>query len=149
MIFVCVVLQTSKHITFFCVQPSLRTAIIIDDEKDCRDSLAQTLELSNITVVGLGADGEEAFQLYEKHEPDVVILDLNMPNYDGNYAIEKIKEKYPTSRIVIVTAYVDSTFDRDKVEGVICKPYDVQALIGLIQKICSPLNPDLKMWYVG
>lgn len=127
----------------------MRSVIIIDDEKDCRDSLQGTLELSGIDVVGTGANGEEAFQLYEKFLPDVVILDLNMPEYDGNYAIEKIKTNYHDARIVVVTGFVDYEFDENKADAVICKPYDTQELINLMKKICSPLNPNLKTWYVG
>ena len=101
-------------------------------------------------MVGTGADGDEAFQLYEKFLPDVVILDLKMPNYDGTYAIEKIKTNYPDSIIVVVTAYMDDfKFDRNKVAGVLIKPYNRRELVGLIQKICSPLNPELALWYSG
>ncbi len=69
------------------------SVIVVDDDEDCRDTLQETLEISGIEVVGTGADGDEAFQLYEKFLPDVVMLDLNMPIYDGTYAIEKIKDK--------------------------------------------------------
>jgi len=119
----------------------LLRVIVIDDDEDCRWSQEHILEISGIEVVATGADGDEAFQLYEKFLPDVVILDLNMPNYDGNYAIEKIKAKYPDSKIVIVTAYVnDYRFDRNKVAGVLIKPFNRQELVELIQKICSPIK---------
>ena len=127
----------------------MRSVIIVDDEDDCRDSLHETLELSGIDVAGTGVNGEEAYQLYEKFLPDVTILDLNMPDYDGNYAIEKIKRKYPDARIVVVTGFVDYEFDQNKVDGVICKPYSSQDLINLMNKICSPLNSNLTNWYVG
>ena len=117
------------------------SVIIVDDDEDCRDTLQETLEISGIEVVGTGADGDEAFQLYEKFLPDVVMLDLNMPVYDGTYAIEKIKDKYPDSKIVIVSAYMsDYKFDRNKVAGVLVKPYNRQELVKLIQIICSPIK---------
>ncbi len=117
------------------------SVIVVDDDEDCRCTLEQTLEMSGIEVVGTGADGDEAFQLYEKFEPDVVMLDLNMPIYDGIYAIEKIKDKYPDSKIVIVSAYMnDYKFDRNKVAGVLVKPYNRQELVKLIQIICSPIK---------
>jgi len=136
----------------------LRSIIVVDDEEDCRNSLQESLELLGIDVVATGADGEEAFKLYEEHEPDVVILDMKMPMYDGNYAIKKIKSKYPDSRIVVVTAFANYIIDRTQVEGVISKhhvngvmtkPYDVKELASLIQTICSPINPEQAMWYVG
>jgi len=119
----------------------LLSVIVIDDDEDCRWSQEHILEISGIEVVATGADGDEAFQLYEKFLPDVVILDLNMPNYDGTYAIEKIKAKYPDSKIVIVSAYVgDYYFDRNKVAGILIKPFNRQELVELIQKICSPIK---------
>ncbi len=117
------------------------SVIVVDDDEDCRDTLQETLEMSGIEVVGTGADGDEAFQLYEKFLPDIVMLDLNMPVYDGTYAIEKIKDKYPDSKIVIVSAYMnDYKFDRNKVAGILVKPYNRQELVKLIQTICSPIK---------
>jgi len=130
----------------------------VDDEKDCRSSLEESLMLLGIDVVATGADGEEAFKLYEEYQPDVLILDMNMPKYDGKYALEKIKSKYPDARIIVVTAFANYCFDKTKVEGVISKqhvngiitkPYDVKELVSLIKKICSPINPNQAMWYVG
>jgi len=119
----------------------LPSVIVVDDDEDCRDTLQETLEMSGIEVVGTGADGDEAFQLYEKFLPDVVMLDLNMPVYDGTYAIEKIKDKYPDSKIVIVSAYTnDYKFDRNKVAGILVKPYNREELVKLIQIICSPIK---------
>jgi len=121
----------------------LLRVIVIDDDEDCRWSQEHILEISGIEVVGTGADGDEAFQLYEKFLPDVVILDLNMPIYDGTYAIEKIKAKYPDSKIVIVSAYMnDYYFDRNKVAGILVKPFNRQELVELLQKICSPIKLD-------
>jgi len=119
----------------------LLRVIVIDDDEDCRWSQEHILEISGIEVVATGADGDEAFQLYEKFLPDVVILDLNMPIHDGTYAIEKIKAKYPDSKIVIVSAYVnDYYFDRNKVAGILIKPFNRQELVELIHKICSPIK---------
>ncbi len=117
------------------------SVIVIDDDDDCRYSLEQVFEVSGIKVVGTGADGDQAFQLYEKFLPDVVLLDLKMPIYDGVYALEKIKAKYPDSKIVIVSAFTnDYKFDRNKVAGILIKPFNRQELVELIQKICSPIK---------
>jgi len=122
----------------------LPSVIVIDDDDDCRYSLEQILEVSGIKVVGTGADGDKAFQLYEKFLPDVVMLDLKMPIYDGTYALEKIKAKYPDSKIVIVSAFTnDYKFDRNKVAGILIKPYDRREIVELIQKICSPIEQKM------
>ena len=115
--------------------------IVVDDDEDCRSSLKITLEMSGIEVLGTGADGDEAFQLYEKFQPDLVLLDLNMPIYDGTYAIEKIKDKYPDSKILIISAYVnDYKFDKNKVAGILVKPYNREELVRLIKIITSPIK---------
>src|SRR3990172_1762507 len=69
-------------------------AIVIDDDEDSSDSICQALEISGINVIGKGFDGEQAYQLYKTLTPDIVIMDMNMPNYDGAYALEKIKQDY-------------------------------------------------------
>jgi len=122
----------------------LPSVIIIDDDDDCRYSLEQVFEVSGIKVVGTGADGDQAFQLYEKFLPDVVMLDLKMPIYDGVYALEKIKAKYPDSKIVIVSAFTnDYKFDRNKVAGILIKPYSAREIVELVQKICSPIEQKM------
>jgi len=122
----------------------LPSVIIIDDDDDCRYSLEQVFEVSGIKVVGTGADGDQAFQLYEKFLPDVVMLDLKMPIYDGVYALEKIKAKYPDSKIVIVSAFTnDYKFDRNKVAGILIKPYSTREIVELVQKISSPIEQKM------
>lgn len=70
-------------------------AIIIDDEIDSAEVFAEFLTMKNISVVGLGRNGLEGVTLYEEHKPDVVFLDLIMPQYDGFYALEEIKRINP------------------------------------------------------
>jgi len=76
-------------------------AIVVDDDEDSSDSICQSLEVSGVNVVGKGFDGEQAYQLYKTLIPDVVILDMNMPNYDGAYALEKIKQDFPEAKIIV------------------------------------------------
>ena len=71
------------------------------------------------------------------HKPDVILLDLNMPNYDGHYAIEKIKQKDPNAKIIAISAYLDKSFQSNKVSAVFSKPYDVDELVEEIKKIAS------------
>ncbi len=68
------------------------SCIIIDDDKDVTESLSERLVLREVEVLGIGFDGKEAVELYGKLKPDVVFLDINMPGYDGFYAIEGIKK---------------------------------------------------------
>ena len=110
-------------------------AIVIDDDEDSSDSICQSLEISGINVIAKGYDGEQAYQLYKTLTPDIVILDMNMPNYDGAYALEKIKQDYPDAKIVVVTAFTDYEFEKEQADAIIIKPYDLEPFIDTINKI--------------
>ena len=119
-------------------------AIVVDDEEDTLDSICQTLEIGGIDVIGKGHDGEQSYQLYKSLLPDVVILDMNMPNYDGGYALEKITQDFPEARIIVVTAFTDYTFEQVKASAIITKPYDFEPFLDTVKKvamgkIASPL----------
>jgi len=80
------------------------SAIVIDDDKDVVESFKAMLEYNNINVVGKGYDGKDAVELYQKLKPDLVVLDILMPEYDGHYAIENIKKFNPNANIFVITA---------------------------------------------
>lgn len=80
-------------------------AVIADDERPARAFLAALLRaLPEITVVAEAADGAEAIQLVEQHRPDVVFLDLQMPEVDGLGVVRLLKCR-PLPMVVFVTAY--------------------------------------------
>jgi len=110
-------------------------AIVIDDDEDSCDSICQALEIGGINVIEKGYDGEQAYQLYKKLNPDVLILDMNMPNYDGGYALEKITQDYPDAKIIVVTAYTDYKFETAKASAIFTKPYDFEPFLDTVKKI--------------
>ena len=109
--------------------------IVVDDEVDMADTIAQSLEIQGIEVVAKGHDGEEAFQLYEKLKPDIILLDMKMPNFDGAYAVEKISTKYPDAKIIVITAYMKYVFPVTKVKAIFSKPYDTDELVAKINEL--------------
>ena len=119
-------------------------AIVVDDEEDSSDSICQALEISGVNVIGKGFDGEQAYQLYKTLLPDVVILDMNMPNYDGAYALEKIKQDFPEAKVIVLTAFTDYKFENAKADEIIFKPYDLEPFIETIEKIASLKAPLVK-----
>lgn len=112
-------------------------AVVVDDDEDSLESICQALEIGGIDVVGKGSDGEEAYQLYQSLLPDVLILDMNMPNYDGGYALEKITQNHPDAKIIVVTAFTDYQFEKAKATAVITKPYDLEPFLDTIKKVAK------------
>ncbi len=83
----------------------MTTVVIIDDEIALTELLSDLFKLENIDVVGVGYDGNQAVELCSKHNPDYLLLDLSMPEFDGFYALEKLQNS--TSKIIVATGLVD------------------------------------------
>ncbi|MBM2852907.1 MAG: histidine kinase [Candidatus Nitrosotenuis sp.] len=115
------------------------TAIVIDDDVDTVDVFCDYLQIVAVTVLGRGHNGKIAVELYQKYNPDVVFLDLMMPDYDGFYALENIRKINPAARVVVVTADLrKDTADRLSIlkpTEVFIKPYDINKISELLKKI--------------
>jgi len=107
--------------------------IVIDDDKDSVETLSALLQQKGIDVVGMGFNGKDALDLYVQEKPDFVILDMKMPEYDGPYAINKIKEIDPKAKIIAVTAYTDYQFKTGDVLASLKKPYEISELLKVIK----------------
>ena len=91
---------------------SLKTRILIaDDHPLLRESLRRALSTQkDMEVVGEAGDGEEAVNLASQFEPDVVVMDIMMPKFDGIEASKRIKKGNPNVAILILTAYDDDNY---------------------------------------
>ncbi len=112
--------------------------IVIDDDVDTVAVFCEFLEIKGIQVLGRGYDGKNAVELYEKLKPDVVLLDIMMPEYDGFYALENIKKIDPGAKVIMVTADLShdvEKLDRLKASAVIYKPYEIDKVIETIHNV--------------
>jgi DNA-binding NarL/FixJ family response regulator len=83
---------------------------IIDENYHVRFGLRTVLELNDdFLVVGEGATGQEALEICEQFQPDVLLMDIKLPGMDGLSASEMISQRYPAIRIIILNLYVDSS----------------------------------------
>ena len=86
------------------------TLLIADDHEVIRKGLASLLTGSDIEIVAEAATGKEAVELAEKHRPDVVLLDVRMPDGDGLVALEKLRSKVPDTKVVMLSTYDNPTY---------------------------------------
>ncbi|MBN1219852.1 MAG: response regulator transcription factor [Anaerolineae bacterium] len=82
------------------------TVLIVDNLPHVRQSLRTLLQLTEeLEIVGEAANGREAVQLAEQVRPDIVIMDLKMPEMDGFEATRQIKERHLAKRVIALTLY--------------------------------------------
>jgi DNA-binding NarL/FixJ family response regulator len=86
------------------------TVLLVDDHPVVREGLRGMIDAEHdLTVVGEAGSGAEAIALAESLCPDVILMDLRMPDVDGVTATERILAKLPNTRIVVVTTYESDT----------------------------------------
>lgn len=80
--------------------------LVVDDHPLLREGIAAVLGTQpDMRVQAEAADGGEAVELYDRHRPDVVLMDLQLPGMDGITAIQAIRTRHPAARIVVLTTY--------------------------------------------
>jgi len=92
--------------------------LIVDDHPVVREGLHAMLSTDrNIEVVGESCDGVEAVTMVAEKEPDVVLMDIRMPNMDGVQATRQIKHKSPSTAIIVLTMYDNDAYVVDAVQA--------------------------------
>ncbi len=104
--------------------------LVIEDEKDIREFVSKLLIDQRHTVY-TAAKGIEGLDMMEKVNPDLVILDLNLPDIDGESVCEQIKDSYPETQVIMLTARDTS---RDQARGL---------NLGADDYMTKPFEPDI------
>jgi DNA-binding NarL/FixJ family response regulator len=85
--------------------------LIADDQKIVREGLVSLISLlPGITVVGAAVDGDDAIHQVGDTQPDVVLMDLNMPRCNGVEATERLRQLHPGTAVVVLTTYSDDAW---------------------------------------
>jgi DNA-binding NtrC family response regulator len=122
---------------------TLRSILIVDDEVGVRESLRMALK--NDYEVSLAKDAEETFHQLKEHSPDVILLDIILPDLDGLKVLERVKETDPDQIVIMITAtktvktaveamklgaydYVTKPFDIDELRLIISRALSTEAL---------------------
>lgn len=115
----------------------MRTVVIVDDEPIVRMDLSGMLEEIGFQVVGEAGDGFDAVTICRTHQPDVVLMDVKMPIFDGLTAAETIFSEGLAKSIVLLTAYGDKgIIERAKqagITGYLMKPVNQKLLLPTIE----------------
>jgi NarL family two-component system response regulator LiaR len=92
--------------------------LIVDDHAMVRTGLATFVEIDDgLDLVGQAADGREAVALCERSQPDVVLMDLVMPEMDGVMATQIIRERWPETQVIALTSFQEQDLVRDALQA--------------------------------
>jgi DNA-binding NarL/FixJ family response regulator len=124
--------------------------LLADDHRMLREGLRRTLEEHGFAVVGEADDGEQATRLALELRPDVVVMDVTMPNVDGVKATGDIRSEWPEARVVMLTMHSDQDIVTNAIRagasGYLTKDCTSDELVGAIQSVASGdtvLSPGL------
>jgi len=110
----------------------LRVLIADDAQETRRNTRLMLATIDDVEVVAIAANGLQAVQLAEEHHPDIVLLDINMPEMDGLSAFRKIVQTHPDIGCIIISAEKDTTTLRTAmsigVQEYLIKPFTVEEL---------------------
>lgn len=115
----------------------MRTIVIVDDEPIIRLDLASMLREQGFSVVGEASDGFDAVEVCRNARPDVVLMDIQMPVFDGLGAAETILKENLSACIIVISAFFDDQFIERAtqlgVTGYLVKPIEAHRLIPAIE----------------
>ena len=116
--------------------------LVVDDALIMRQRIKEIAREAGWDVVAEAKNGEEALERYREYQPDLVTLDIVMPEMDGVSALKQLRKEYPQARVVMVSA----VNQRDKLAeciqagalDFIVKPFEKAGLLGFFQKALDP-----------
>ena len=112
--------------------------LITDDAMIIREIIKDAAESAGWEIVGEADNGQTAIERYHELRPDVVTLDLVMPEYDGLYALRRIMELDPEAVVVVVSALDQKDVLKDAFKlgatDFVVKPFDKQVLIKTLER---------------
>ncbi len=101
--------------------------MIVDDSNIIRRRIERSQQIDRLRVVGAAANGREAIELFERTNPDVVTMDLTMPEMDGIECVERLVAIKPAVLILVVSALADKATAVEAIakgaNGFLCKPF--------------------------
>ncbi|MBM7552739.1 response regulator [Thalassobacillus pellis] len=115
--------------------------LIVDDAAFMRMMIKDILTKNGFEVVGEAQDGQQAIEKFEETNPDLVTMDITMPEMDGISALKEIKKSHPDAKIIMCSAMGQQAMVIDAIQAgakdFIVKPFQADRVIEAIQKALS------------
>ena len=124
--------------------------ILVDDEEEVRQSIIRKINWTEagFKVVGDAENGEDALEKVEALEPDLILTDIRMPYMDGLTLAERVRQKYPSIKIVIFSGYDDFEYAKQAIKlnvtEYILKPVNVEELTAILKRIKANLDEEIE-----
>ena len=121
------------------MEPAKKIRVLLaDDQSILADGIRSVLSsCPEIEVVGIAADGFEALAMLQKQKPDVILMDIRMPNMNGVIATQEVKRRHPEVKVLILTTFDDSDYILNAINngasGYLLKDTSSSALIDAIK----------------
>ncbi|MBO0961802.1 response regulator [Neobacillus sp. MM2021_6] len=113
--------------------------LIVDDAAFMRMMLKDILTKNGLEVVGEAVNGEDAFEKYQEVQPDIVTMDITMPEMDGITAVKKIRAVNPQAKIIMCSAMGQQPMVLEAIQAgakdFIVKPFQADRVIESITKV--------------
>ncbi|MDD3150769.1 MAG: response regulator [Candidatus Gastranaerophilales bacterium] len=116
----------------------MQRILIADDSAFMRNHLRKIIESAGYNVVGEARNGLEAVRLYDELFPDMITLDIIMPELNGVEALKAIKDKYPEAKVIMCSSIAQECYVKDSINlgaiDFIVKPFTSKKITAIINK---------------
>ena len=117
----------------------MKTVMLVDDANFMRMTIKKMLEKSNYEVIGEAENGAMGVELYKELQPDIVTMDITMPEMSGIDALKKIKAFDPKAKVIMVTAMGQEGMVREAIKSgaknYIVKPFTEEQLFKVLDNL--------------
>ena len=115
--------------------------LIVDDAAFMRMMIKDILSKNGFDIVAEAADGVQAVEKYQEHQPDLVTMDITMPEMDGITALKEIKKANPSAKVIMCSAMGQQAMVIDAIQAgakdFIVKPFQADRVLEAINKTLS------------
>ena len=120
------------------------SVLIVDDSRTSRRILKDIIERAGYKIAGEAINGKEGVEMYSRLLPDIVTMDITMPEMDGIEALSLIKKDYPDARVVMITAagQKEKMLEAVKLGAIefVAKPFVEESVIEALEHCVKEMN---------